>query len=58
MFILESKYDDKTIVYVGASIENCQLSGLNVICMDIVFGRYLFPRPVELTVRVSFQRNY
>ena len=26
--------------------------------MDIVFGRDLFPRPVELIVRISFRRNY
>ena len=33
-------------------------SGLNVIYIDIVFGRDLFAKPVELTVSVSFRRNY
>ena len=36
-------------------IDNCQFYTC-YIYMDIVFG--IFPRPDELTVRVSFGRNY
>ena len=45
-------------MFVGAPIDNCRFLGLNVIYVDIVFGRDLFPRPVELIVRISFRRNY
>ena len=46
------------MMYVGVPIDNCQFAGLNVIYMDIVFGRDIFPMPVELTVRENFRRNY
>ena len=58
MLQLEPKYNAKTIVYVGAPLDNCKFSGLNVTYMNIVFGRDRFPRPVELTVHASFRRIF
>ena len=46
------------MMYVGVPIGNCQFAGLNVIYMDKVFGRDIFPMPVELTVCENFRRNY